>query len=102
MKIDPMNDLGAPALVTAVDIVTLETAPEYNEWSSYILAGGGFVGAMMNFGGPFVKQVGVAALPLAARALYARVKGSGGLTRDVKFNPIRQTIFPDMADVRVS
>jgi len=97
-----MNDIGAPALVAAVDIVTAETAPEYNEWSSYIMAGGGFLGAMMNFGGTFVKQVGVAALPLAARALYARVQGGANpVNRSVKFNPIRQSTFPEMADVRI-
>lgn len=81
MGIKMMEDVGAPATVAAVDIITLEVAPDWNEWAGYIMAAGGYVGGFMNFGGPFVKNVGIASLDWAARSLYQRVRG--GTTRKV-------------------
>jgi len=110
MKIKMVEDLGAPLAVTAVDLVTQETAPDWNEWASYIMAGGGYAGALMNFGGEFVKNVGIASLPLAARNIYARIKGGSAkmASSRLAFRPaqkvsgIRQTVTPEFEDVRVS
>lgn len=71
-------DVLAPAAVTGIDIATLELAPEWNEWASYIVAGGAYLvaglGLVRGNAGEFVKNMGIAALPLAARNIYARVK----------------------------
>ena len=73
-----IQDVGAPAVVTGIDIATLELAPTWNEWASYIMAGGAYLlsglGVIRGTGGEFVKNMGIAALPLAARNIYARVK----------------------------
>lgn len=73
-----IQDVGAPAVVTGVDILTLELAPTWNEWASYIMAGGAYLlsglGVIRGTGGEFVKNMGIAALPLAARNIYGRVK----------------------------
>lgn len=69
-----VEDVGAPALVAAADIITLETKPEWNEYVAYILTGIGYAGAAFKFGGDFVKNLGVASLPLTARNIYTRVK----------------------------
>lgn len=72
------QDVGAPIVVTGIDIATLELAPNWNEWASYIMAGGAYVvsglGLVRGTGGEFIKNMGIAALPLAARNIYARVK----------------------------
>jgi len=70
-----VEDLGAPLVVTALDLVTETTAPTWNEWMAYIAAAGGYVSAFMGFGGPFMKNVGIASLPWAAKKLYTRIKG---------------------------
>jgi hypothetical protein len=83
MKI--VEDVGAPLLVTAVDILTLETKPEWNEWASYIMTGIGYLGgAFLGRGfGPissdFLTKVGIASLPLTARGVYAYVKSQGAV-----------------------
>ncbi|MGQ9545917.1 MAG: hypothetical protein ACUVTR_01960 [Dehalococcoidia bacterium] len=73
-----IGDVGAPALVTVVDILTLDQKPEWNEWASYIMAGAGYIIGGLDLirgtGGEFIKNIGIAALPLAARNIYNRVK----------------------------
>lgn len=80
MTLKITEDVGAPALVAGVDLLTLEWQPTWNEWAAYILAGIGYVSAAMNVrsGGPFLKNMGIAALPLAARHIYGRVKAGVG------------------------
>ena len=71
-------DVGAPAMVVGVDLLTQEYAPEWNEWASYIMAGGAYVvaalGLVKGAGGEFVKNMGIASLPLAARNILDRVR----------------------------
>lgn len=75
MTIKVVPDIGAPLAVVAVDLATeTMSAGKYNEWAAYILAVGGYVGAAMNFGGDFVKNVGIASLPWAAKKIYNRIK----------------------------
>lgn len=81
MKIDLVNDIGAPVAVTAVDLITETTIPQYNEWAAYILAVGGYVGAWQNMGGEFVKNIGIASFPWAAKKIYERVRAMGGTTQ---------------------
>lgn len=106
MAIRMVEDLGAPIAVTAVDLITLETAPDWNEWASYLMAAGGYVGGFMGFGGPFVKQIGVASLPLAARNIRERMRGGASkkvAERRMNFRPARQPVSgnPISASTRV-
>lgn len=104
------NDLGAPVAVAAVDIITKETKPEWNEYVSYGMAAAGYLSAVLGFGGEFMKQVGVAALPGAIANIYARVKSPAATERRassrLSFAPVRsrvgQTTFPELETVRVS
>ncbi len=77
MRIDLVNDLGAPVAVTLVDLTVESTKPEWNEAAAYVLAGAGYVGAVMGYGGDFVKNVGIASFPWAAKKIYERVRGTG-------------------------
>lgn len=82
MRINLVNDVGAPLAVTAVDLITETTVPQYNEWAAYLLAVGGYAGSMMGYGGEFVKNVGIASMPWAAKKVYDRVKAmTGGTSR---------------------
>ena len=82
MRINHVNDVGAPLAVTAVELITETTVPQYNEWAAYLLAIGGYAGSMMGYGGDFVKNVGIASMPWAAKKVYDRVKSmTGGTSR---------------------
>jgi len=83
-----VEDVGAPLAVTAVDILTLEMAPDWNEYASYILTGVGYLGGFFMPGkwSPFLTQLGATSLPLTARHIYERVKGATPTTRRVGSN----------------
>lgn len=110
MRIKMVEDFGPPIAVTAVDLLTEEFVPQYNEWASYIMAAGGYVAGMMGFGGQFVMNMGMAALPLAARNIRDRVKS--GMTGKVagsrmSFRPamsgrVSQTVFPEYESARIA
>ena len=111
MGIKLSEDVGAPITVIAVDMITAEVAPNWNEWVAYIMTALGYVGAGMGFGGNYVKNLGVASLPLTARNIRDRVRGGvgrkvagGRLAFRPTANPgsIRQTTVPEFEDVRVS
>lgn len=92
MKFDLVNDLGAPAAVTAIDLVTEATVPEWNEWAAYLVAGGSYIGAFMGWGGDFVKNMGIAAFPWAAKKIYDRVRG--GVTSRPSHLTLRRVARP--------
>jgi hypothetical protein len=71
-----VEDVGAPAAVTAIDMLTLEMAPAYNEMADYIMTGAGYLGGFFLKGtvGNFLASMGAASLPLTARAIRERVK----------------------------
>lgn len=76
MAVKIVNDVGAPLVVTAVDLATASFASgKYQSWADYIMAVGGYVGAFMGWGGDFVKNVGIASFPLAAERIYDKVRG---------------------------
>lgn len=80
MAIKLVPDLGAPIAVTAVDLLLEKFAPEYTKWATGAMALGGYVGAYMGFGGDFVKNVGISALPAFAKNLYDYIVGGGTTT----------------------
>lgn len=82
-RINWINDVGAPLAVAAIDLGVEQVKPDWNEYASYAVAGLGYVGAYMGYGGDFVKNMGIAALPWAAKNIYNRVKTMGGATRRV-------------------
>jgi hypothetical protein len=73
-----VGDVAAPGTVIAADIATMEMAPQANEWTSYGLSILGYVSALFGIGrgnlGDYLKNLGVASLPLTARHIYERVK----------------------------
>jgi len=92
MAIRIVPDVVAPLTVTGVDLITEATAPTWNEWASYLMAGGGYLGAAMGWGGDFIKTIGIASFPWAAKKLYDRVKGGAGASRRLSFKraPVSQ------------
>jgi len=71
-----VEDVGAPVAVAAIDILTSEMAPDYNEMASYIMTGAGYLGGFFLKGttGDFMTRMGAASLPLTARAIRERIK----------------------------
>lgn len=81
-----VEDIGAPVAVAAVDIAMEKFALAYHDWAIYAMTALGYIGAYMNFGGDFVKQVGVASAPLTLRKLYEKFAITG-VPRMTAFNP---------------
>lgn len=81
------DDVLAPGLVTVIDLTSETVAPDWNEWLAYITAVAGYVGSYANYGGDFVKNVGIAAAPWMMKKLYFRVKGMLGVTKSVAMKP---------------
>ena len=75
MAIKMVPDVAAPLTVAAVNIVGRTTMPEWHDWLVYGMSIAGYVGGWMNWGGDYLKQIGVASLPLTADKLYERVRG---------------------------
>ncbi len=94
MRINLVNDVGAPLAVTAVELITETTVPQYNEWAAYLLAIGGYAGSMMGYGGDFVKNVGIASMPWAAKKVYDRVKSMTGETGGTSRLALRRVAAP--------
>jgi len=76
MNIRPMEDLVAPLAVTAIDLTFESQKPEWNTYASYIVAGGAYLAAVMGKPrGDFVKNMGIASFPWAAKNIYRQVRG---------------------------
>jgi hypothetical protein len=88
------EDLGAPAVVAAADIVTTEVKPTWNRWMGIGLAVLGYVGGgVLGMGGNFVKNLGVASFPWAVHSIYDMVKeGTGVTSRAVSRSPVSSRI----------
>jgi hypothetical protein len=107
--LDPIPDLVAPAVVAIADQLTLSQAPTYNEYVCYGLTAVGYIAGFLGFGGAFVKNLGIASLPLTVRHLKTRLStGVTGVGRTMSYRPagvgraIGQTTVPEYGDVRVS
>lgn len=77
MKISLLDDVGAPAAVALVNIVTKAKAPDWNDKAHYIMTaigygGGAFLGGGL---GSFLKNIGVASLSGTADHIYTWAKG---------------------------
>ena len=94
MAIKMVPDLGAPVAVTAVDLLTETAAPDWNEWVAYIMAGGGYLAGFMGWGGDFIKNVGIASFPWAAKKLYERMKGGAGASSRLSFRRAGVSRYP--------
>ncbi len=73
MSIGWKDDLGAPLAVTAVNIIGRKSIPQYHDWLVYGMTALGYGMAYFNKGGDFMKNVGIASLPLTADKLYSRI-----------------------------
>lgn len=83
-RINWMEDLGAPLVVTGIDLVVESTAPQWDEWAAYGTAAFGWLAESMGWTrGNFAKNMAIAATPWAAKKLYQRVRGMMGVTGGV-------------------
>jgi hypothetical protein len=71
------EDVGAPVLVTAADLLVEQTKPTASDMVGIGLAAVGYIGSYMGYGGPMVKNIGIAAAPWAFKAIINKVKGAG-------------------------
>jgi hypothetical protein len=98
MKISLLDDLGAPAAVALVNIVTKAKAPDWNDKAHYIMTAVGYGAALLGFGGGFLKNIGVASLSGTADHIYTWAKGgvaskvSGSRLAYVPTGPVRQPV----------
>ena len=75
MAIKMAADVGAPLVVTAVNVAGRTVFPTYHDWLVYAMTAAGYLGGWMGWGGDFMKNIGVSSLPLTAEKIYDRVKG---------------------------
>lgn len=72
-----VEDLGAPGVVAIADIATSEHKPTWNRPLGIGLAALGYVaGGVLNMGGGFLKNIGIAAAPWAFESIYLYIKES--------------------------
>jgi hypothetical protein len=84
MALKIVDDVGAPALVTVVNIAARQASTVIMGQSladvlTYGMAGGGYLAAYMGWGGrynDFVKNVAIASAPLAFEKIYNKIKGT--------------------------
>lgn len=79
MSIKLMPDVGAPALVFVADWATSTyderaTGFKLNRPIGIVLALAGYAGGMFNFGGDFVKNIGIASFDWAANSIVGYIK----------------------------
>ena len=101
MAIRLMEDLGAPIAVTVVDLATEGMIPaageegvNWNEMISYVMAVGGYAAAWMHFGGDFMKNVGIASMPWAAKSIYRRVVKKEGVSSRLAYRRVSRYPAP--------
>ena len=85
MSIKLMPDVGAPALVFVADWASSaydETATGFklNRPVGIVLALAGYAGGMFNFGGDFVKNIGIASFDWAANSIVGYIKERTAVT----------------------
>ncbi len=78
MAIRMVPDLGAPVVVFGIDQIAKRTVPDWAEYITYAETVAGYLGAWMGWGGDFIKNIGVASLPLSLNQITERVAGGAG------------------------
>ena len=94
---DWVNNVGAPLAVTAVDLGLESTKPEWSEWATYVMAAVPYIGGIMGIKalqGKFIENVGIAALPGAARNIYERVRGISSPVRRLSMRRVSRWPAP--------
>jgi len=77
-----VEDIGAPLTVTAVDLIIETVRPDWTKWATYAMTGIGYgLPFFTKMGGDYIKNIGIAALPAAARNIYEQVRGVGSPVR---------------------
>ena len=69
------DDVGAPLVVTAIDIAVEATAPQWDEYVAYGLPIAAWLAAGFNKGGNFVKNMAIASTPTMANRIYRQIRG---------------------------
>ena len=80
-KIRLIPDVGSPLTVVAVDLLAESFVPAQANYADYVMTIGGYLAGFMDWGGDYVKNIGVSSLPLTARKIYERVRGGMGVSR---------------------
>jgi len=75
MGIKWTNDLGAPLLVTAIDLAVEATAPQWDDYVAYGLPIATWLATAMGWTGDFVKNMAIASTPTMANRIYRQVRG---------------------------
>ncbi len=94
MTIRMVPDIGSPLTVVGIDLLAESFFPAQAEWADYAMTAGGFLAGWMNWGGDYIKNIGVSSLPLTARKIYERVRGGapvGKVTR-TRVNAVRTQV----------
>ena len=78
MAIKMVPDLGAPVVVFGIDQIAKRTVPDWAEWITYGESLAGYLGGWMGWGGDFLKNIGVASLPMSLNLITERVAGGAG------------------------
>ena len=81
MTINWKDALGAPIVVTAIDIAVEATAPQWDEYVAYGLPIATWLAAGFNKGGTFVKNLAIASTPTMANRIYRQIRGGGVTSR---------------------
>jgi len=102
MKIDMLNDVGAPAAVTIVNLSARASSKMIGntpiaDVATYAMAGGGYAAAYMGWGGQytqFLKNMAIAAAPLAMEKLYSAIKGTTMTSRVARMGRVSRYPAP--------
>ena len=94
MAIKMSSDIGAPLTVMAVTVVGRSVFPAYHDWLVYAMSVAGYLGAWMGWGGDFMKNIGVASLPLTAEKIYDRVAGVAPVSRRLTMSNVSRYPAP--------
>lgn len=92
------SDLAAPVLVTVIDLAAETTMGNNSQWITYAMTAIGYLGAIANKGGDFVKNIGVSSLPLTGKRIYDAVRSPS--TPVTKMAAVRGRVsrYPGTAD----
>jgi len=94
MAIKMVPDVGAPLAVVGVDLLAESFLPNQAEYADYVMTAGGYLAAWMGWGGDFIKMFGPCSLPLTARKIYDRVKGTAPVTGRLAFKRSGVSRYP--------